>query len=121
MDAVNLSALRAEERADLETTGAIATVYSATVTEDEIGGTTQVDNAGTAYPCNLQAQSQPREGAGGGGQQSGVTTWVCFLPWNAVVKPENVLTVGGIRYQVVDTNEGETNRLVLKANLVRAK
>jgi hypothetical protein len=115
-----LSILRADETRDLARTGATVTVVTDTETDTDLGGVTTQESDGATYPVLLQSLAQPKEQRGAAGKQTAVETWVAYLPWNAAVGPADVLNIAGVRYQVEDTNGGDTDRLSLKVNLVKA-
>lgn len=117
MNSQTLQASRDSLLADLD---AMASVVREDQVDDGYGGLS-VDTTPlvATYPARVRIQNvQPREGAVGGATQSS-RPYVVDLPWDADVKPKDVLLVGSETLQIVGTNALESNRMLLHADCVK--
>ncbi|HEU4752060.1 MAG TPA: head-tail adaptor protein [Armatimonadota bacterium] len=96
-----------------------AAVLRTALADNGQGGQTETTATVAAYPCSLVAGNAREQQEGG--KVVAAMTWSCLLPHDADVTPKDQLEIGGLTYEVTDTDRGQSGRLCLVATLKRVE
>jgi head-tail adaptor len=117
MDASLLAEARFDVLAELTATATVMRRGSGA--SDSAGGRTSAYASAGTYPCQVQTRTpSPREDPRAGAI-SAKSTHILVLPWNAVIRVSDRLTVGSSTFEVQDTNADMTDRFSLDVYCIR--
>lgn len=114
-----LSWLKGLAQQDMNST---AEVMRTTTVANAEGGQTETEVLVATVPCRLAAQSSSSaigQERPEGGRVVAVTLWTCYLPIGTDVRPQDVLMVNGVRYEVTDDSAAATDSAVVAVSLRR--
>lgn len=83
------------------------------------GGFAGSETEQATYPCRVLQPRQPQEQLAGG-RPTAEEEWIILLPYDADVRPSDIIRVGERRFQVVETDKGYSGAVLLNATCRRS-
>ena len=85
------------------------------------GGSTLAETVGETLPCRVVARDFAASEGSAGGRAEASTYWQVYLPWDAVVYPEDAIQWNGETFEVRDSNSDRSDLVTVVANVVRRR
>lgn len=84
-------------------------IYNKTKSSDGMGGETETYTPGTTYKCRLQVESSQGKEESSNSRQQASIPYTVILPYNAVVRRSDRISVKGMMLEVISTGQHSDN------------